>query len=145
MTPFLLCSYFPTHPTTLLLKILGGRMHGPSPHLKFFGDRPPVPLGLRLWHTYIMYVHTRMRRDAHTERQAKAHAHTQWDRQWHTHIHRGTGKCTSTYTHKRRLWGQPGHVPPIIEKRPVITIFYLPQYIGFPHIFDKSTPVHTYF
>src|SRR6218665_679471 len=27
--------------TTLLLKILGGRMHGPSPHLKFLGDRPP--------------------------------------------------------------------------------------------------------
>jgi len=29
----------------LLLKILGGRMHGPSPHLKFFGGpSPPVPL-----------------------------------------------------------------------------------------------------
>src|SRR6218665_1748181 len=36
MTPFLLCSYFHAHPTTLLLKILGGRMHGLSPHLKFF-------------------------------------------------------------------------------------------------------------
>ena len=31
MTLFLLCSYFRAHPTTLLLKILGGRMHGPSP------------------------------------------------------------------------------------------------------------------
>src|SRR6218665_2072840 len=30
MTPFLLCSYFRAHPTTLLLKIFGGRMHGPS-------------------------------------------------------------------------------------------------------------------
>ena len=27
----LLCLYFHAHPTTLLLKILGGRMHGPSP------------------------------------------------------------------------------------------------------------------
>src|SRR6218665_1538070 len=40
-------SYFRVHPTTLLLKILGGRMHGPSPHLKFLGDRPPVPLSFR--------------------------------------------------------------------------------------------------
>ena len=40
---FSLCSYFHAHPTTLLLKILGGPMHGPSPHLKFGGDRPPVP------------------------------------------------------------------------------------------------------
>src|SRR6218665_273315 len=39
--PFLLCSYFSAHPTTLLLKILGGRMHGPSPHLKFMGGTSP--------------------------------------------------------------------------------------------------------
>src|SRR6218665_3021760 len=39
--PFLLFSYFRTHPTTLLLKILGGRMHGPSPHLKLWGGPPP--------------------------------------------------------------------------------------------------------
>jgi len=46
-TFFLLCSYFRAHPTTLLLKILGGRMHGPSPP-QILGDRPPpVPLGLR--------------------------------------------------------------------------------------------------
>src|SRR6218665_2734939 len=38
---FSLCSYFHAHPTTLLLKILGGPMHGPSPRLKFWGDRPP--------------------------------------------------------------------------------------------------------
>jgi len=31
MTLFLLCSYFRAYPTTLLLKILGGRMHVPSP------------------------------------------------------------------------------------------------------------------
>jgi len=44
---FLLCSYFRAHPTTLLLKILGGRMHEASPHLKcFWGNVPPVPLGL---------------------------------------------------------------------------------------------------
>jgi len=48
-TYFLLCSSFLAHPTTLLLKILGGPMHGPSLHLKFGGDRPPVPLGLRPW------------------------------------------------------------------------------------------------
>src|SRR6218665_2288159 len=40
-TPFLLCSYFHAHPTTLLLKILGGpmRMGRPPPHI--WGDRPP--------------------------------------------------------------------------------------------------------
>src|SRR6218665_3800020 len=43
---FLLCSYFRAHPTTLLLKILGGRMHGPSPNSNL-GAVPPVPLGLR--------------------------------------------------------------------------------------------------
>src|SRR6218665_2443311 len=37
---FLLTSYFHTHPITLLLEILGGRIHGPSPHLKLWGDRP---------------------------------------------------------------------------------------------------------
>src|SRR6218665_1532371 len=26
---------------------IGRPMHGPSPHLKFWGDRPPSPLGLR--------------------------------------------------------------------------------------------------
>ena len=42
---FLLCSYFRAHPTTLLLKILGGRLHRPSPHLKFFGGPfPHFPL-----------------------------------------------------------------------------------------------------
>src|SRR6218665_496144 len=52
MTPFLLCSYFRAHPTTLLLKILGGRMYGPSPTSNFWGDRPPIPpfVGLRPCH-----------------------------------------------------------------------------------------------
>src|SRR6218665_3857938 len=40
-TFFVLDSYFHAHPTTLLLKILGGPMHGLSPHLKLWGDRPP--------------------------------------------------------------------------------------------------------
>src|SRR6218665_3604096 len=40
---FSLCSCFHALPTTLLLKILGGPMHGPSPHLEFWGDRPPSP------------------------------------------------------------------------------------------------------
>ena len=40
--------YFRPHPTTLLHKILGGRMHGPSPHLKTLGGIVPlVPLGFR--------------------------------------------------------------------------------------------------
>jgi len=35
------CSYFRAHPTTLLLETLVGWMHGPSPHLKFFGGTVP--------------------------------------------------------------------------------------------------------
>src|SRR6218665_1364324 len=42
MTLFLLCSYFRTHPTTLLLKILGGRMHGPPPP-QILGGPSPSP------------------------------------------------------------------------------------------------------
>ena len=45
-TFLLLYSYFHTHPTTLLLKILGGPMHGPSPTSNL-GGPSPVPLGLR--------------------------------------------------------------------------------------------------
>src|SRR6218665_1757940 len=49
-TPFLLCSYFRAHPTTLLLKILRERMHGPSPTSHFCGGpSPQSSLGLRLW------------------------------------------------------------------------------------------------
>src|SRR6218665_2725587 len=40
------------------------------------------------------------------------------------------------YTHRRRLSGQHGHVPPIIEKRPCIFHFL-------PPFFDKCTPVST--
>src|SRR6218665_1415260 len=49
LTPiFLLCSSFRAHPTTLILKILGGPMHRPSPTSNLWGDRPPpVPLSLR--------------------------------------------------------------------------------------------------
>src|SRR6218665_1942131 len=39
MTPFLFSFYFHTHPITLLLEILGGRMHRPSPTFNFEGDR----------------------------------------------------------------------------------------------------------
>src|SRR6218665_2844788 len=38
---FSICSYFHSHPTTLLLKILGGPMQGPSPHLKLLGGPSP--------------------------------------------------------------------------------------------------------
>src|SRR6218665_4000326 len=48
MTLLLLCPYFRTHSTTLLLKILGRRMHGPSPTSNFFGGTVPQSLlGLR--------------------------------------------------------------------------------------------------
>jgi len=40
MIPFLVSSYFATHPITLLIEILKGCMHGPSPHLKFLGPSP---------------------------------------------------------------------------------------------------------
>src|SRR6218665_3239500 len=40
---FSLCSYFHAHPTTLLLKIWGEPMHGPSPTSNFGGTVPPVP------------------------------------------------------------------------------------------------------
>ena len=39
---FLLFSYFRAHPTTLLLKILGGRMHGPSPTSNLGGPSPKL-------------------------------------------------------------------------------------------------------
>src|SRR6218665_3962222 len=41
--PILAANFFLVIRQTLLLKILGGRMHGPSPHLKLWGDCPPVP------------------------------------------------------------------------------------------------------
>jgi len=48
ITPFLLSSYFHTHPITLLLEILGEPMHRPSPPPRMFeGTVPPVPLSLR--------------------------------------------------------------------------------------------------
>src|SRR6218665_2089715 len=48
--PFLLGSYFQAHPTTLLLKILGGTNAWAVPHLKFWrGPSPQSPLGLRPW------------------------------------------------------------------------------------------------
>src|SRR6218665_1981885 len=46
-TIFLVSSYFASHPITVLLKILGGRMYGPSPTSHLGVDRPPVPLSLR--------------------------------------------------------------------------------------------------
>src|SRR6218665_43704 len=44
---FFLCSYFHAHLTTLLLKILGRRMHWPSPTSHFGGPSTQSPLGLR--------------------------------------------------------------------------------------------------
>src|SRR6218665_1695574 len=61
-----LCSYFHTHPTTLLLKILGGPMHGPSPPPQILGGpSPPVPprsppLGLLVTKVYFQ-LHASLR------------------------------------------------------------------------------------
>src|SRR6218665_1687277 len=50
---FSLRSYLHAHPTTLLLKALGGPMHGPSPTSNFWGAVPPrsPPLVLRIFMT----------------------------------------------------------------------------------------------
>src|SRR6218665_1359644 len=47
MTPFYSVRAFARIRQTLLLNLLGGRMRGPSPHLKFGGIVPQSPLGLR--------------------------------------------------------------------------------------------------
>ena len=49
-TPFLVSSYFASHPITVLLKILEGPIHGPSP-TSDFGDRPPI-VSAHVWHRY---------------------------------------------------------------------------------------------
>ena len=47
---FLSTSYFPTHPVTLLLQILGAQMHGQSPTSNLFGGTVSlVPLSLHPW------------------------------------------------------------------------------------------------
>src|SRR6218665_1139897 len=51
---FLLCSYFCAHPTTLLLKILGGRMHGPSRTLNLGGPSPSPHRSPPLYNTFIL-------------------------------------------------------------------------------------------
>ena len=63
MTPFLLNSYFRTHSTTLLLKIvnttsqnIGGTDAWAVPHLKFGGPFPQFLLSLRSWDGYWMAV-----------------------------------------------------------------------------------------
>src|SRR6218665_1149848 len=43
LTPFPVSSYFVSHPTTLLLKILGGRIHGPSHRPHILGGPSPSP------------------------------------------------------------------------------------------------------
>src|SRR6218665_3396689 len=46
-TFFLLSSYFHTHPITLLLEILGGRIHGPCSTSNFEGPSPQFSTSLR--------------------------------------------------------------------------------------------------
>src|SRR6218665_1521242 len=63
MPPYLLISYFHTHPITILLEILGERMHGPYPHLKCRGpslQSPPKspPMGLMLTDLNIGFAYT---------------------------------------------------------------------------------------
>src|SRR6218665_2942774 len=59
---FLLSSNFRAHPTTLLLKILGGPMHRPSPTSNFGGNVPHI--GLRLWRKPISSTSARPLRSA---------------------------------------------------------------------------------
>src|SRR6218665_190421 len=64
---FLLCSYFHAHPT-LLLNILRGRMHGPSPSQILGGPSPRVSVpacklseayrGTECWVSHHRNVHT---------------------------------------------------------------------------------------
>src|SRR6218665_606900 len=54
---FSLCSCFHAHPTTLLLKILEGPMHGRSPPPQILGEpSPESPLGLRPCHPLFLHV-----------------------------------------------------------------------------------------
>src|SRR6218665_1424639 len=46
LTLFLVSSYFTSHPIRILLKILGGRMHGQPPPKMFWGTVSPAPLSL---------------------------------------------------------------------------------------------------
>src|SRR6218665_1253976 len=60
ITLSLLCSCFRAHPTKLLLKILRGRMHGPSPTSNLLGrPSPPVPLGLRPCENYVLKAYNK--------------------------------------------------------------------------------------
>src|SRR6218665_1884281 len=43
---FIVSSCFVSHPITVVLKLLGGRMHGPNPTLDFWGTVPTLPLSL---------------------------------------------------------------------------------------------------
>ena len=52
--PFFTQFVFHTHPITLLLEVLGERMHGPSPSPQiFWGDRPPSPPPKSPCHMYL--------------------------------------------------------------------------------------------
>src|SRR6218665_1531140 len=84
--PFLLCSYFHAHPTTLLLKILGDQGMGRPPTSNLGRTVPPVPLGLRPWR-------------AHTATHTHAHTHTCVQSRTPTHTHTHTYTHTYTYTH----------------------------------------------
>src|SRR6218665_997040 len=76
MPPYLLISYFHTHPITLLLEILGGRMHRPSPP-QILGDRPSSPpsksppMGLMLTDLNIGFAYTVRKRVKGTLRRPK--------------------------------------------------------------------------
>jgi len=54
----LLCSYFRAHSTTLLLKILGERMHGPTPPQIFWGPSPSPPRSPPMCRPILPYAHS---------------------------------------------------------------------------------------
>ena len=52
---FLVSSYFASHPITVLLKILGGRMHGPSPTSNvFWGSSPSIPKSPPMYRAFLI-------------------------------------------------------------------------------------------
>src|SRR6218665_2508369 len=88
--PFLLCSYFHAHPTTLLLKILGDQGMGRPPPQIWGGPSPSLPRSPPLARTHT-HTHTR----AHTHMRTVTHTHTHI----HTHTHTHTHTCKQARTH----------------------------------------------
>src|SRR6218665_220843 len=144
---FSLCSCFHAHPTTLILKILGGPMHERSPHLKFWGGpSPSPPIGLRPC-LYLGMTDVAMRRNGGRYRGRLLHPRNGC-RDW-----RATEIAA---TRKHAKYGQfppeqfPGHFPRTIPlpfwvghfPRTIPPIYY--AYIHIHVCIHTSTYIHAY-